>query len=208
MSKGAVSGEVGGEVGQIRGERALTAAATATAVRGLHWAAASLFELFVFWAGEVESGQGEVASWLSSTGRHLGEQAQNLQGLMPDSVLLADLISFASPSSEAEEALKAIRAIPGSAVRLAIAQRVLLAQLSAACESLQQLAEPHADAPLLRAVGFLLLDMRNDREQGELLLGSLRSSKIGRQLNGGVTEAETHLVSAGGLVPRSVLHGT
>ena len=130
----------------------------------------------------------------------------NLKTLMPDSVLLADMTSFTAPSSEAEEALSAIRAIPGSVVRLAIAQRVLLARLRASCESLQRLATPHADAPLLRVIGFLLLDIRNDREQGELLLGSLRNSETNQHLNRGVMEAESHLVSAGGLVPAGVLH--
>ncbi len=194
------------EVGQVHGEQALTVAATATAVRGLHWASASLFELFVSWASEVEPERGDVAAWLSATGRHLGEQADDLKTLMPDSVLLADMTSFTAPSSEAEEALIAIRAIPGSVVRLAIAQRVLLGRLRASCESLQRLARSHADAPLLRVSGFLLLDIRNDREQGELLLGSLRNSETNQHLNRGVMEAESHLVSAGGLVPAGVLH--
>ena len=194
------------EVGRVQGEQALTVAATATAVRDLHWASASLFELFVSWASEVEPDRGDVAAWLSATGRHLGEQAENLKSLMPDSVLLADMTSFAAPSSEAEEALSAIRVIPGSVVRLAIAQRVLLGRLRASCESLQRLAEPHADAPLLRVIGFLLLDIRNDREQGELLLGSLSNSETNQHLNRGVMEAESHLVSAGGLVPAGVLH--
>ena len=194
------------ELGQPHGEQALTVAATATAVRGLHWASVSLFELFVSWASEVEPERGDVAAWLSATGRHLGEQADDLKTLMPDSVLLADMTSFTDPSSEAEEALIAIRAIPGSVVRLAIAQRVLLGRLRASCESLQRLATPHADAPLLRVIGFLLLDIRNDREQGELLLGSLRNSETNRHLNRGVMEAESHLVSAGGLVHAGVLH--
>ena len=197
------------EVSQVHGEQALTVAATATAVRDLHWASESLFELFVSWAGEVEPDRGDVAAWLSATGRHLGEQADDLKTLMPDSVLLADMTSFtapSAPSSEAEEALSAIRAIPGSVVRLAIAQRVLLGRLRASCESLQRLATPHADAPLLRVVGFLLLDIRNDLEQGELLLGSLRNSETNQHLNRGVMEAESHLVSAGGLVPAGVLH--
>ena len=194
------------EAGRVNDGKVLTVAATATAVRGLHWASASLFELFVSWAGEVEPDRGDVAAWLSATGRHLGEQADDLKTLMPDSVLLADMTSFTAPSSEAEEALIAIRAIPGSVVRLAIAQRVLLGRFRASCESLQRLATPHADAPLLRVVGFLLLDIRNDREQGGLLLGSLRNSETNQHLNRGVMEAESHLVSAGGLVPAGVLH--
>ena len=194
-----------GKRGVEQSEHALTLAATATAVRGLHWASTSLFELFVFWASAAEADRGDVAVWLSTTGRHLGEQAQDLKALMPDSVLLAELTDFGSPSPEAEEALDAIRAISGSVVRLAIAQRVLLARLRASCESLQRLAQPHADAPLLRVIGFLLLDIQTDGEKGELLLGSLRSSEVAEQISRGVLEAESHLVSVGGLVPAGVV---
>ncbi len=183
----------------------LTVAATATVLRDLHWACTSLFKLFVAWAGEVEPEHGDVAVWLSSTGRHLGEQAENLRALMPDSVLLDDLTVLGAPSPESEGALKAVRRVSGSVVRLAIAQSVLVARLSESCESVQRLAEPHADAPLLRAVGFLLLDLRNDREAGGLLLGSLRDSSVDEQISEGVMEAERQLVSAGGLVPAGVL---
>lgn len=183
----------------------LTAAATATVLRDLHWASSSLFELFVGWAGEVEPEHGEVAAWLSSTGRHLGEQAENLKALMPDSVLLGDLTALGAPSPQSESALEAVRGARGTAVRLAVAQQVLLARLSESCEALQRPADPHADAPLIRALGFLLVDLRNDREAGELLLGVLRDSGSDEQIDAGVTEAEKQLVSAGGLVPAGVL---
>ena len=195
------------KAGQVDPEQTLTVATSAAVVSCLHWASSSLFELFVFWASEVESDHGDIASWLSSTGRHLGEQAQSLAGLMPDSVLLATSTGLAAPSVEAEEAFGAVRAIPGSVARLAIAQRVLLAQLSAACESLQQLARPHADAPLLRVLGFLLLDIRNDRERAELLLGLLRDAEAGQRLDKAVSEAADHFESAGGLVPLAALNG-
>ena len=183
----------------------LTVAATATVLRDLHWASSSLFELFVGWAGEVEPEHGEVAAWLSSTGRHLGEQAENLKALMPDSVLLSDLTALGAPSPQSESALEAVRGARGTAVRLAVAQQVLLARLSESCEALQRLADPHADAPLIRALGFLLLDLRNDREAGELLLGVLRDSGSDEEINAATMEAEKQLVSAGGLVPAGVL---
>lgn len=183
----------------------LTVAATATVLRDLHWASSALFELFVGWAGEVEPEHGEVAAWLSSTGRHLGEQAESLRALMPDSVLLSELTALGAPSAESESALEAVRVLQGSVVRLAVAQRVLLARLSESCESLLQPADPLADAPLVRAVGFLLLDLRNDRAAGELLLGALRGSGSDEQIDAATAEAERQLVSAGGLVPAGVL---
>jgi len=82
--------------------RTLPAETTAVLVSSLHWASKSLVELFVSWASEVEPDRGDVASWLSSTGRHLGEQAQSLAGLMPDSVLLADSTGLAAPAADDE----------------------------------------------------------------------------------------------------------
>lgn len=183
----------------------LTVAATATVLRGLHRASSSLFELFVAWAGEVDFEHGEVAVWLSSTGRHLGEQAENLKALTPDSVLLADLTALGAPSRKLEGALEAVRGVQGSVVRLAVAQRVLLARLAESCESLQRLADPHADAPLIRALGFLLSDLRSDREAGGILLGALHGSGSEEQIYAGVMEAEKQLDSAGGFVPAGPL---
>lgn len=186
-------------------EAFLTAAATATVLRGLYWVSSTLFELFVGWAAEVEPEHGEVAAWLSSAGRHLGEQAENLKALMPDSVLLGDLTAPGAPSRRSEDALEAVRGVRGTVVRLAIAQRVLLAQLAESCESLQRTAAPHADAPLIRALGFLLLDVRSDREEGGRLLGVLRDPAGGAQLDAAVDRAEKQLDSAGGLVAASRL---
>ena len=122
------------------GDEALTVAATATAVNSLHWALSSLFKLFVAWAGDAGAERGDVAVWLSATGRHMGEQAAGLRALMPDSVLLADSTKFSAPSAESAEVFVAVREIDGAAVRLAVALRVLLAAVSDFCDSLAQVA--------------------------------------------------------------------
>ena len=67
------------EAGRVNDGKVLTVAATATVLRDLHWASSSLFELFVSWASEVEPERGDVAAWLSATGRHLGEQADEFE---------------------------------------------------------------------------------------------------------------------------------
>ncbi len=193
------------ETPQVDHDQGLTVVATAAVVRDLHWVSASLFEMLVFWASEVEPDRGDIAVWLSTAGRHLGDQAEDLKALMPDSVLLGELACFGAPCAESLDAVQAIRAVPGSVVRLAIAQRVLLARLAASCESLQRLTEPHADAPLRRVVGFLLLDVRNDREAGERLLNESRNLRISQEISEGVMEAERRLIAAGGLLTAEAL---
>lgn len=196
---------VGDEANTLNRAGFLTAATTATVVRDLHWACESLFELFVQWASEVDSDGGDVAVWFSVTGRHLESQAEDLKALMPDSVLLGELTGFGAPSAASSSAVEAIRAIPDSVARLAIAQRVLLAQLGASCDSLRQVATPHADAPLLRRVEFLLVDLRNDLEAGRLLLErrleELSDTSIGEEISAAATEVKGQLVAAHGLVP-------
>lgn len=199
------------ETCEISDEGFLTVAASATVVRDLHWVCATVFGLFVRWATEVDSDRGDVAVWFSTTGRHLGSQAEDLKALMPESILLGELTALGAPSAASREAIEAIRAISGAVVRLAIAQRVLLAQLVSACELVQRVAQPHADAPLLRRVSFMLLDLRNDLEAGRLLLERLMealrgsSLKFDEEISAGVMEAERQLDSANGLVPAEVL---
>ena len=188
----------------------LTVMQTAQVVRTLHRALSSLFELFVAWSsdanenGDTEAGHFAVAVYLSTTGRHLGEHAVAFKALMPDSVLLADLTDLTVPSRQTEAAVESMREVSGAVLRLAVSQNVLLADLAKFCELLQQRGQPHADAPLLRAVEFLLLEIANDRHKGELLLASLTTPQSNRDHAAAVRKAEKRLISVGGLLPQDL----
>ena len=188
----------------------LTVTQTAQVVRTLHRALSSLFELFVAWSsdanenGDAEAGHSAVAVYLSTTGRHLGEQAVAFKALMPDSVLLADLTDITAPSRQTEVAVESMREVSGAVLRLAVSQNVLLADLAKFCELLRQRGQPHADAPLLRAVEFLLLEITNDRHKGELLLASLTTPQSNRDHAAAVRKAAKRLISVGGLLPQDL----
>lgn len=175
----------------------LTVVQTARVVGELRWSAESLFGILTTWASEAD--RSAIAVVLATSGRHLGWHAADLGELVPDAVLLGDEVEV-TPRPELVAALEAIRAIPGSVERLAVAHRVLLGRLAARCVAVSHRAAPHADAPLLRQIEFCLADLRRDRDEGEMLLVTLLSDietveRVGRR----VIEAESRLVAAGGL---------
>ena len=181
----------------------LTAVQTARVVGELHWATSRLFQVLGLWASEAD--RPDIAVSMATSSRHLGWHASDLVELLPDSVLLEDEIRTGPHVPEVEPAVEAIRAIPGSVERLAVAHRVLLARLAARCVALERVSEPHSDAALARVLAFLLADLRRDRDDGEALLGRLLADVATvEQVNGRVLEAESRLVRAGGLLPVGV----
>ncbi|MFQ5556191.1 MAG: hypothetical protein ACE5GB_01555 [Acidimicrobiales bacterium] len=177
--------------------RGLTTVQTARAARGLRWAGGRLFEILGTWAGEAN--HPSIAVSMATASRHLGWHLEDLDELVPDSVLLADDTAFEPPDAVGA-ALDAIRAIPGAPARLGVAHRVLLARMASRCVRIQRLASPHADAPFTRIVEFLLADIRRDRDDGEVLLERLLLDELAvNQVGERVVEAERRLVVAGGL---------
>lgn len=178
----------------------MTAVQTAQLAGELHWVAARLFEVLGLWAGE--SDRPDIAVSLATSSRHLGWHADDLLELMPESVLLEDAATSRPHAPEVSEVLDAIRAIPGSVERLAVAHRVLLPRVAARCVAVERAAAGHSDAPFVRALAFLLTDLRRDRDDGEALLGHLLLDVDAVQrANTRVLEAETRLVAVGGLLP-------
>lgn len=178
----------------------LTTVQTAHVVGALQWTTGRLFEMLGHWAGE--SDRPDIAVALATTSRHLGWHHGDLAELMPDSVLLADETEVRPHAPEVAHALDAIAAIGGSVEQLAIAHRVLLARLAAHCAGVGRVTSLQADASLARVVEFLLADLRRDRDESEGLLGLLlHDVAMVEQVNAAVLEAETRLVSAGGLFP-------
>ncbi len=172
----------------------LTVVETAKVVRSMHWNASSLFKLFVGWASDNQLDHGDVAAYLSSTGRHLGEAAATLKSLMPDSVLLSDLATFAAPSEKATAAYKAAQGTTGVLQRLVLAQQ-LLAQVAESYELLQQHLSSHADAPLARSLTFLMLDITNDLREGERLWESLTTAVANQNSNALVNQTKLSLAT-------------
>lgn len=178
----------------------LTTVQTAHVVGALQWTTGRLFEMLGQWAGDAD--RPDVAVALATTSRHLGWHHGDIVELMPDSVLIADETEVRPHAPEIAHALDAIAAIGGSTERLAIAHRVLLARLAAHCSSVERATSVHADASLGRVVEFLLTDLRRDRDESEGLLGVLlHDVATVEQVNAAVLEAESRLVSAGGLFP-------
>jgi hypothetical protein len=184
-------------------EQGLTAVQSARVVGELHWATARLFEVLGQWAGEAD--RPDVAVSMATASRHLGWHAGDLAELLPDSVLLDGVARTEPHEPGVADAVDAIRAIPGSVERLAVAHRVLLARLAARCVAVERASAGHNDAALARVLAFFLADLRRDRDDGEALLGRLLVdvSSVER-VNARVLEAESRLVAAGGLLPTRI----
>ncbi|MEZ5246520.1 MAG: hypothetical protein R2707_15585 [Acidimicrobiales bacterium] len=178
----------------------LTTVQSARVVGELHWAASRLFEVLGRWAAEAD--RPDVAMSMATSSRHLGWHADDLEALLPDSTLLEDDAKSGPHSEGVDAAVEAIRAIPGSVERLAVAHRVLLPRMAARCVSIERASGHHCDASLARVLSFLLADLRRDRDDGEALLGRLLTDVDSvEQANARVLEAESRLVAAGGLLP-------
>lgn len=178
----------------------LSTVQTARVVGGLHWATTRLFELLGQWAAEAD--RPDVAVSMATSSRHLGWHASDLEELLPDSVLVEGEARTAPHDPGVDAALDAIRAIPGSLERLAVAHRVLLPRLAARCVTIERMVASHQDASLARVLAFLLADLRRDRDDGEALLARLLDDVAAvERANTRVLEAESRLVAAGGLFP-------
>jgi hypothetical protein len=178
----------------------LTAEQTAHVVGGLHWATSRLFGVLGLWATEAD--RADIAVSMATSSRHLGWHSSDLADLLPDSVLIDGTAESEPHAPEVDAAVDAIRAIPGSVERLAVAHRVLLARVAARCVAIERAAGVHSDASLQRVLTFLLADLHRDRDDGEALLCRvLTDVNLVEAANARVLEAESRLVAVGGLLP-------
>ncbi len=151
------------------------------------------------WAGEAD--RSDVAVSLATASRHMGWHADDLAALAPDSLLI-DPSTPSAPSSELVSALDTLDENHGSIERLAITHRVLLARLASRCVAVERLATEHSDAALTRVVGFMLSDLRRDRDDGDTLLERLMvDSQTVERVGAKVVATESLIVGAGGLPP-------
>lgn len=178
----------------------MTAVQTARVVGELHWVTSRLFEVLGLWAAEAD--RPDIAVSMATSSRHLGWHTADLAELLPDSVLLEDGAKSEPHSAGVDGAVEAIRAMPGSLERLAVAHRVLLPRIAARCVAVERASTNHSDAAVARVLAFLLADLRRDRDDGEALLGCLLTDvALVEKANARVLEAESRLVAAGGLLP-------
>ena len=177
----------------------LTVVQTAQVVGELHWTVARLFTLSGAWAAAAD--RPDIAVSLATASRHLGWHAGDLEELFPDSELLADDAVSRPAGDQVVAALDAISEMQGSLERLTVLHRVLLARLAAHCVAVERATASHADAPLARVLGFLLADLRRDRDDGEARLARLLADvEQVERVNAAVLDAERRLVVAGGLL--------
>ena len=198
MTAGLPPGPEGGEESVLETVRAgLTMAETARAASGLLWAVERLAGIFASWAAGTDDA--EAAVWLATAARHLEQHLGGLEELRPGYEALAEAARPAPSRPEVDAALEAVAAAAtGPAERLGIANRVLLEHLSSHCTALRAAASSPADAPLDRALEFLMVDLRRDRDSGEALLEGLAPGGAAEAAEA-EAEAERRLAAAGGL---------
>ncbi len=181
-------------------ESGFTVVESARVIEGLRWSSLRLFEILGEWAGAAQ--RSDIAVSLATASRHMGWHTEDLIALAPESILIDDDPSPTVRYRGLGAALDRLRVGPDPIENLAIAHRVLLARIGSRCVAVEKLAATHADAALVRVIGFMLADLRRDRDEGEALLQQLLSSpEIVRSVGSSVVEAESLIVAAGGLPP-------
>jgi len=200
-----MSAEMDGLVQQLEGsmQSGLTAIQSSRIVEGLRWTALRLFDVLGGWAGAAE--RSDIAVSLATASRHMGWHAEDLAALAPDSVLIDADTASPVPSGQLASVFDGLSENTDSIENLAVAHRVLLARMSSRCVSVEKVAAANSDEPLIRVIGFMLTDLRRDRDDGEALLERLLlDSMIVKKVGSAVIEAEGLIVSAGGLPPSTV----
>ena len=170
-------------------------AQTARLVCALRWACGRLSEMLEGWAAQAASApeHAEAAASMSGLGRRLASHRETLDGLQPDSELMAPWRQ-ASPSDPAlAKALDEIAGLEGPLARLAIAEEVFVPELSDACRQIGEHSAPHCDAALASAARAL----RHDLDRGDALAGAGQPEAI--------EAADCALTAAGGIVGLSML---
>ena len=180
--------------------RGYSVAQTARLVCALRWSCGRLSEVLEAWAARAADTpeQAEAAAPMWELSRRLASHREALDGLQPDSEMMAAWRQAAPADVALVAALDAIAASEGSVERLDVARKVLVPQLLRACAEICEHAAPHCDGALLSAAGSLGFDLDREHRSG-------RAPGDGTPGRGAVNEAEWALAGAGGIVGLSVL---
>ncbi|MYH94178.1 MAG: hypothetical protein F4126_10755 [Acidimicrobiaceae bacterium] len=130
---------------------------------------------------------------MSELSRRLASHRETLDGLQPDSELMAPWRQAAPADPALAEALDEIAGLAGPLERLAVAEEVFVPELSDAYRQIGEHAAPHCDAALASAARTLQHDL--DRED----------SSVGVAQPGAVEAAASVLSAVGGIVESSLL---
>ena len=170
-------------------------AQTARLVCALRWVCGRLAEMLEGWAAQAASAPEHTgsATAVAELSRRLAAHREALDGLQPDSELMAAWRQAAPADPSLAEALDRIAALEGPLERLAVAEEVLVPELSDAYRQIGEHAAPHCDAALASVARALEHDL--DRED----------SSVGVAQPGAVEAAVSVLSAAGGIVGPSVL---
>ena len=173
-------------------------AQTAQLVSALRWVCGRLSEILGGWASQaatVGAPHAVAAGRLAVLSRRLAAHRETLDGLQPDSELMAPWRQAAPADPALAAALDTIAATEGPSERLAVAEEVFVPQLSGVYEQVGEHAAPHCDAALASAVRALRHDL--DREAAAAGAGAGQPDPV--------EAADGVLAAAGGVVGRHLL---
>ncbi len=175
--------------------RGYSVAQTARLVCALRWSCGRLSEVLEAWAAQAAGtpGRAEAAAPLSELSRRLASHRAALDGLQPDSEMMAPWREAAPADGSLVAALDEIAASEGSFERLDIARQVLVPHLLGAYAQMCEHGASHCDGALISTAGSLGSDL--DRE----------AASAGVAPPGAVDAADRVLTAAGGIVEPSLL---
>ena len=173
--------------------RGYSVAETARLVCALRWACGRLAEVLEAWAaqaaGTAEHAEAAAPMWELS--RRLASHREILDGLQPDSELMAPWRQAAPADAALVAALDEIAASEGTPERLDIAREVLVPELRRVYAEIREHAAPHCDGALISTARSLGFDLDREHRGGSAP---------------GAAEAAAGVMStAGGIVERSLL---
>ena len=176
--------------------RGYSVAQTARLVCGLRWVCGRLSEILGVWAGQAAASGGPHAAAavsLAELGRRLAAHREILDGLQPDSELMAAWRQAAPADQALAAALDEIAGLGEPAERIGIASRVVVPELARVYREVGEHAAPHCDAALASAARAL----SHDLDRGADAAAAARSEAA--------EAADRVLSEAGGLIGPSVL---
>ena len=169
-------------------------AQTARLVCALRWVCGRLSEILEAWAAEAAASD---AVELRALSRCLASHRERIDGLQPDSELMAPWRQAAPADGALAAALDEIAQLEAPADRLEAVSKVIVPQLAGACREIVMRAAPHCDAALASAAQALLDDLDRASDRTAASSGAARLSAP--------EAAERALSAAGGIVGLSLL---